>query len=209
MPHGAAVTGVATGFVHIPTRIFVHIHTRIFQETNGSKLHWAALKKRHDQQKKATWLALWSAPTKTREALLNTKRWHVSIVPYGNKTMDDDGLSASCKWIRDEIARFLNVDDGDTRRVRFSYSQPEEQDTVNRYHVGVTFSPWVDKASTDEISLLARAVAAEARAATWKKAAKKFYDSLRKRAGLAERRVEELEDELDGLESELQRARHE
>lgn len=171
------MTGVA-----IATSLVVRIQTRVYQETNGSKLHWAALKKRHDQQKEATWLTLCSLPVASYAALKAMQKWHVSIVPYGNKTMDDDGLSASCKWIRDTIARFLKVDDGDTKRIRFSYAQPEEQDKVNRFHVDVTFSPWIDKATPDEVSLLARAVAAE-------------------------HRVEDLEDEIDGLKFEISELR--
>jgi hypothetical protein len=121
--------------------ISVRIKARVYQETNGSKLHWRKLWERHEEQKKATWLALRSLPSVTQQELHSMGKWFVRIIPYGNKTYDDDGLSAAGKWIRDEICRFLQVDDGDKKRIRFAYAQPKEQDPLHRYSVLVEIHP--------------------------------------------------------------------
>lgn len=121
--------------------ISVRVKTRVYQETNGSRLHWAVLKKRHNNQKTATILTLRSLPLVIQTEIRSIGKWFVRIVPYGNKTFDDDGLAASAKWIRDSVAEFLGVDDGDKKRIRFAYAQPKEQDPVNRYFVLVEFHP--------------------------------------------------------------------
>lgn len=41
----------------------------------------------------------------------------------GTKRMDSDGCSTALKFVRDRVAAALNVDDGDTRRVRFRVRQ--------------------------------------------------------------------------------------
>ena len=101
----------------------VRVPVRVYQETNGTKLHWAVLKGRHDTQKAATTWALLTIPPRVKRLLLAEKRWFVWLTVSGSKRMDDDGLAASCKWIRDAVARFLGVDDGDKSKVRFGYKQ--------------------------------------------------------------------------------------
>lgn len=43
------------------------------------------------------------------------------IAPRG--TMDDDNLQSALKAVRDAVAQWLKVDDGDQDRVRFEYDQ--------------------------------------------------------------------------------------
>ena len=51
-------------------------------------------------------------------------KWPVSvtIVRLSAGKMDDDGIAAATKGIRDSVAQCLGVDDGDTSKVRFSYA---------------------------------------------------------------------------------------
>jgi hypothetical protein len=40
-------------------------------------------------------------------------------VRFGPRTLDDDNATASMKAVRDEVASWLRVNDGDRSRVRF------------------------------------------------------------------------------------------
>jgi hypothetical protein len=54
-------------------------------------------------------------------------------------TMDDDGLRSSLKYVRDAVAKWLGVDDGDTSRVMYHYLQTKCPPKT--YGVRVTFRP--------------------------------------------------------------------
>jgi hypothetical protein len=47
----------------------------------------------------------------------------VTLTRVSAGKMDDDGIAASCKGIRDGIADALGIDDGDRKRLRFAYDQ--------------------------------------------------------------------------------------
>jgi hypothetical protein len=47
----------------------------------------------------------------------------VTLTRVSIGTLDDDGLAASCKGIRDGIADALELDDGDRSRLCFRYAQ--------------------------------------------------------------------------------------
>lgn len=49
--------------------------------------------------------------------------WRVTIRREGPMTLDDDNAVASAKGVRDAVAAWLKVDDGNTARVRFSVVQ--------------------------------------------------------------------------------------
>jgi hypothetical protein len=49
--------------------------------------------------------------------------WLVTIVRQGPTKMDDDNATASAKGVRDAVAAWLKVDDGQTERVRFVVTQ--------------------------------------------------------------------------------------
>lgn len=61
-------------------------------------------------------------------AALNGNRWRleppytVTLTRVGAGTMDDDGLAAALKSVRDQIADELDVNDG-SDRIRFVYQQ--------------------------------------------------------------------------------------
>jgi hypothetical protein len=63
----------------------------------------------------------------------------VTITRLGPRTLDDDNLAGSAKALRDGIAARLNVDDGDTARIRFQYRQEKSKG----YAVRVTLEPMV------------------------------------------------------------------
>lgn len=47
----------------------------------------------------------------------------VRLTRYGQNMLDDDNLAGSFKGCRDQIARQLGVNDGDTANVKFEYAQ--------------------------------------------------------------------------------------
>jgi hypothetical protein len=48
---------------------------------------------------------------------------HVTMTRIGPRRMDDDNLAGALKHVRDEIARWLGVDDGDKARVTWQVEQ--------------------------------------------------------------------------------------
>ena len=78
----------------------------------------------------------WSATSRMRKAQRETVGWHlfavaarpelpvvVTIERESAGTLDDDGLRSALKSVRDAIADWLDVDDGDVGRLRFAYRQ--------------------------------------------------------------------------------------
>jgi hypothetical protein len=63
----------------------------------------------------------------------------VTLVRMSAGTMDDDGLRSSLKYVRDAIALWLGVDDGDTSRVQYHYGQAKCK--KRQFGVRVTFRP--------------------------------------------------------------------
>ncbi|MGO8993573.1 MAG: hypothetical protein ACLQVI_09600 [Polyangiaceae bacterium] len=45
--------------------------------------------------------------------------WLIALVRFGPRTLDDDNATTSMKAVRDEVASWLRVNDGDRSRVRF------------------------------------------------------------------------------------------
>jgi len=85
---------------------------------NG-RLHWRARKRRTDALRKA--VALMFLGPKAKEALaqirehLKTGLCLITLTRYGPALMDDDNNTSALKAVRDEVARQLQVDDGDKR----------------------------------------------------------------------------------------------
>lgn len=85
--------------------------------------HWSKKHKFEGQEKFLTKLMLDSEATKNPKSrpVLPVK---VSLVLlYWGQKRDDDNLVASMKPVRDAVAKWLGVDDGDTSRVTFLCSQ--------------------------------------------------------------------------------------
>jgi len=59
--------------------------------------------------------------------------WRVALVRFGLRTLDDDNATASMKGVRDEVASWLRVNDGDRSRVHFVVVQ----ELAAAYGVGI------------------------------------------------------------------------
>ena len=69
------------------------------------ELHWRAKTSLKEKQKQATKKVL-------DKLVIPPCPLVITITRIGPKRMDDDNLSSACKYVRDEIARAVGVDDG-------------------------------------------------------------------------------------------------
>jgi hypothetical protein len=53
--------------------------------------------------------------------------WDVTIARQGPRTLDSDNATASAKGVRDAVAAWLGVDDGEVHRVRFVVVQKRDR----------------------------------------------------------------------------------
>jgi hypothetical protein len=101
--------GVLVGFI-------LPFHT--VNELNGSHRHWRTVAKRRKSARlqTASIARAWSAtPPSPPLTVLMTR--------HSAGTLDDDGLRAALKSVRDGIADWLGVDDKHTDRVSYGYAQ--------------------------------------------------------------------------------------
>lgn len=89
------------------------LHLKTKNLTN-ERSHWAVKAKRAKAERTA---AMVKCPKWAGGPLLV-----VSFTRYGTREMDDDGLRAALKGVRDGISSRLGLDDG-SRLVRFEYAQ--------------------------------------------------------------------------------------
>lgn len=85
---------------------------------SNQRIHW---RKRHAQTKlqRGVTAMAWRAAELKAPPLPVV----VSLTRVSPRTLDDDNLRGSLKAVRDEIAKVLSVDDGDTKRIAFAYDQ--------------------------------------------------------------------------------------
>lgn len=91
---------------------------RTVSEANQSE-HWMARYRRKKAQQREV-NAEWKAKFKNRKIQLPCV---VTLTRIGPKLLDTDNLAGSWKWVQDEIARLIGVDDGNTNLLRFEYQQ--------------------------------------------------------------------------------------
>lgn len=82
--------------VHIPIRLPSLANTR---------MHWRYVATLKKKQREATKACL-------KDATIPPLPLLVTITRIGPKILDDDNLASACKYVRDEIARAVGVDDG-------------------------------------------------------------------------------------------------
>lgn len=87
------------------------------------RLHWAAKAKLFKAQRRAVWASLMSVDGREELWGLGTGRClRVTLTRVSPRKLDDDNLQAAFKAVRDEVARWLGIDDGDPR-VDWWYAQ--------------------------------------------------------------------------------------
>lgn len=80
--------------------------------------HWAKANRRHRAQHDAAYLHAKAAGTQA----LRTFPATISMTRIAPCRLDSDNLAYACKWVRDGLAKALEIDDGD-ERVTWTYDQ--------------------------------------------------------------------------------------
>ena len=89
--------------------------------------HWAVKKRRGDAQREELALALKLARLADHKVPLPVV---VTWTRIGKQMLDDDNLSGSFKALRDKLAEWLGVDDGDTAAVSWKEEQRQGEPGV-------------------------------------------------------------------------------
>lgn len=114
----------------IPRVVDVTLRRRLVSEANARE-HWATRAKRargHRTMARGT-LRLHADPL--------PPPCRITITRIGKRRLDDDNLSGSAKAIRDGVADWLRIDDGD-ERLTWRYRQEIGKD----YAVRIFVEPW-------------------------------------------------------------------
>ncbi|MHB8531717.1 MAG: hypothetical protein ACYDC2_03250 [Solirubrobacteraceae bacterium] len=107
--------------------LLVHLPVKTTNPLNGSRGNTMvahAIKARARAQQRAVAEMAVAAALRTR-GLTGAQLVPVicTLTRISAGVMDDDGLAASQKGVRDGIAKALGIDDGDRQRLRFRYRQ--------------------------------------------------------------------------------------
>ena len=105
-----------------------HIPIRLPSLANLSHLHWRKLTTIKKVQRLATKVCLTGIDLPTPPII-------VTITRIGPRRMDDDNLASACKYVRDQIASAVGVDDGSDQYV-WRYEQRK-----GKYGVDVEIVP--------------------------------------------------------------------
>ncbi len=99
--------------------ITINLPNMRLRNTLNYREHRAKKSARSAKQKEAAWAAVLAsrAPRMLRPPFV------VTVTRLGPRELDDDGASASAKWVRDGISVALGVDDGDVERIKFCVRQ--------------------------------------------------------------------------------------
>ena len=94
---------IASCFVPVPA----------VSNANRSHEHWRKQKERADAQKQHTFAILRQMPLENHDAVVWSKGLLVRLIIVSAHALDDDNMNGAVKYYRDEVARWLGVDDGD------------------------------------------------------------------------------------------------
>lgn len=81
----------------------------------NSRLHWrrtATLKKKQRETTRLSMILAMAGTQPSRLLQLTCAPIVVTITRIGPRKLDDDNLTAACKYVRDQIAASIGVDDG-------------------------------------------------------------------------------------------------
>lgn len=105
----------------------------VSEANRASSEHWRYRWRRSKIQNHATWAAL-----QTRRIALGKQialPVHVHLTRISPGKLDSGNLEGSFKYVQDSVAKFLGVDDGDEKRVSWSYAQ----ERAKGYNVRIEF----------------------------------------------------------------------
>ena len=89
----------------------------------NARLHWAAKARLVKSQRASTTLMLHANQVGQQLRIVRKgERLRVLLVRVGPRKLDDDNLSSAFKAVRDSVAAYFGIDDGD-ERIKFNYGQ--------------------------------------------------------------------------------------
>jgi hypothetical protein len=96
-------------------------------EPNERGLRWQVKAARVSEHRKQTKIRLLANGIRAQLVakhgqLQPDERYVVAFVRVASRRLDDDNLQGAFKAIRDEVAAYLGVNDGDRQRIRFEYA---------------------------------------------------------------------------------------
>lgn len=100
----------------------------------NTRLHWRAMDHLKSSQRLATKYALSGKKVPPLPLV-------VTITRIGPSQLDDDNLAAACKYIRDQIAAFVGVDDGSPL---YTWEYRQRREGRGKYGVEVEIVERVD-----------------------------------------------------------------
>jgi hypothetical protein len=99
----------------------------------NERRHWSKRAARVAMERRTVWLAIYKRfppamdllPLQRLRAAVGAGPWRVVMRRRspGNTILDDDNLAGALKGVRDELAEWLGVDDGDVARVTWAREQ--------------------------------------------------------------------------------------
>jgi hypothetical protein len=114
--------------------VSVYVPLRTESETNARGRWFITDKRRREQQEV---IGAYLLPV-SRFIRLSGPPYVVTLTRFGKGTMDPGNYEASFKHVQDEVARCLEVDDGDAARVRWVYGpQVKAKFYAVRIHIAV------------------------------------------------------------------------
>lgn len=75
----------------------------------NTRMSWQAMARLKGKQRRAVLTAIRVA---TRRIAIPPPPLVIMITRVGPRKLDDDNLQSACKYVRDEIARYIGLDDG-------------------------------------------------------------------------------------------------
>src|SRR6185503_10774135 len=100
------------------TNLHLTIPVKVISEANNYD-HWTKKRKRKIAQQQEVHAELYKALDHRKIQLPCT----VHLVRIGPRELDSDNLTSAFKGMRDQIAKMIGVDDGETDKIRFTYAQ--------------------------------------------------------------------------------------
>lgn len=75
------------------------------------RISWRQMARLKKKQREATAIAIWLSRSRDQE-IMPSPPLVVTITRIGPRKLDDDNLAISCKYVRDEVANIVGVNDG-------------------------------------------------------------------------------------------------
>ena len=116
------------------TVLSVEIPIKTVSELNRRE-HWASRARRVKAQRAATMLALRCCRVQPREEYLGAMTIRVLLVRVGPRRLDGDNLQGALKAVRDAVAEWIGIDDGDPI-YEWIYAQETGKPASVRIHIG-------------------------------------------------------------------------